>query len=93
VDASLGWTTCLRTSASSRRFSSHELPSMTSGTPCCAKRLSKTDSGARTSTTPSGPDGSKASGELLAEDYTNPSDKGNAKITEVLVELGYQPLI
>ena len=40
-----------------------------------------------------GPDGSKASGELLAEDYTHPSDKGNAKIAEVLVELGYQPLI
>ena len=40
-----------------------------------------------------GPDGSKASGDLLAEDYTHPSDKGNAKITEVLVKLGYQPLI
>ena len=39
-----------------------------------------------------GPDGLSPSGELLAGDYTHPSDLGNARITEVLTELGFDPL-
>jgi lysophospholipase L1-like esterase len=39
-----------------------------------------------------GPDGLSPSGELLAGDYTHPSDLGNATITEVLTELGFDPL-
>jgi hypothetical protein len=36
-----------------------------------------------------GPDGMKPSGDLLAADYTHPSDKGNARIDKVLNDLGY----
>jgi len=32
-----------------------------------------------------GPDGSKASGELLAEDYTHPSDNGMRRFPKLLV--------
>lgn len=39
-----------------------------------------------------GADGSKPSGDLLADDYTHPSDKGNARIAEVLVSQGFDPL-
>ena len=39
-----------------------------------------------------GPDGSKASGDLLAEDYTHPSDKGNGLIAELLEARGFAPL-
>ena len=39
-----------------------------------------------------GPDGSKASGKLLAADYTHPSDEGNAKIAEMLTKQGYKPV-
>ena len=39
-----------------------------------------------------GPDGSKASGELLADDYTHPSEKGNALIAQVLIDQGFAPL-
>ena len=39
-----------------------------------------------------GPDGTKASGNLLAPDYTHPSDLGNEAIAEVLVGLGFAPL-
>jgi GDSL-like Lipase/Acylhydrolase family len=39
-----------------------------------------------------GPDGLTPSGDLLAGDYTHPSDKGNEVIACVLVDLGYTPL-
>ena len=39
-----------------------------------------------------GPDGLSPSGELLAGDYTHPSDLGNATITDVLTDLGFDPL-
>jgi lysophospholipase L1-like esterase len=39
-----------------------------------------------------GPDGLSPSGDLLADDYTHPSDRGNAAITDVLTELGFEPL-
>jgi lysophospholipase L1-like esterase len=39
-----------------------------------------------------GADGRKASGDLLATDYTHPSDKGNEAIAQVLVGLGFAPL-
>jgi hypothetical protein len=39
-----------------------------------------------------GPDGTKPSGDLLAADYTHPSDPGNARITRVLVAQGFHPL-
>jgi lysophospholipase L1-like esterase len=39
-----------------------------------------------------GPDGLRPSGDLLADDYTHPSDKGNATIARVLADLGYAPL-
>jgi len=39
-----------------------------------------------------GPDGHRASGDLLAGDYTHPSDKGNALIAKVLVAEGFAPL-
>jgi lysophospholipase L1-like esterase len=32
-----------------------------------------------------GPHGTKAAGDLLAADYTHPSDKGNALIAKLLV--------
>jgi hypothetical protein len=40
-----------------------------------------------------GADGRTASGDLLAEDYIHPSDKGHERIAEVLVELGFAPLV
>lgn len=39
-----------------------------------------------------GPDGTKPSGELLSADYTHPSDRGNARITRVLLAQGFHPL-
>jgi len=39
-----------------------------------------------------GPDGSKASGDLLAEDYTHPSDKGNELIARLMTAKGFAPL-
>ncbi len=39
-----------------------------------------------------GKDGLKPSGDLLAKDFTHPSDKGNEVIAGVLVDLGYAPL-
>ncbi|HYO19879.1 MAG TPA: SGNH/GDSL hydrolase family protein [Dermatophilaceae bacterium] len=39
-----------------------------------------------------GPEGSKASGDLLAGDYIHPSDKGNALIAETLTAQGFAPL-
>lgn len=38
-----------------------------------------------------GPDGTTPSGELLAADYTHPSDAGNARIARVLVDQGFEP--
>ena len=38
-----------------------------------------------------GPDGTTPSGELLATDYTHPSDAGNARIARVLVQQGFEP--
>lgn len=40
-----------------------------------------------------GDDGRTASGELLAPDYIHPSDKGHELIADVLVELGFAPLV
>ena len=40
-----------------------------------------------------GPDGLKPSGDLLASDYTHPSDKGNEVIARILTELGFAPLL
>ena len=39
-----------------------------------------------------GPDGTKASGDLLAPDYIHPSQEGNDLITTVLVERGFAPI-
>jgi hypothetical protein len=39
-----------------------------------------------------GPKGDKPAGDLLAADYTHPSDRGNALITTVLANLGFEPL-
>jgi lysophospholipase L1-like esterase len=39
-----------------------------------------------------GPDGMRPSGDLLVDDYTHPSDKGNEAIARVLADLGYAPL-
>jgi lysophospholipase L1-like esterase len=39
-----------------------------------------------------GEDGTQPSGELLAGDYTHPSDKGNEVIADVLEGLGFKPL-
>jgi lysophospholipase L1-like esterase len=39
-----------------------------------------------------GAHGTKPSGDMLAADYTHPSDKGNARIAEVLTSLGFDPL-
>ena len=39
-----------------------------------------------------GPDGTRPSGELLAEDYTHPSQEGNDAIADLLVEAGFEPL-
>jgi len=40
-----------------------------------------------------GADGLTPSGDLLARDYTHPSDKGNEVIARVLADLGYAPLV
>ena len=40
-----------------------------------------------------GPDGLIPSLDLLAGDYTHPSDKGNELIARVLSDLGYAPLV
>jgi lysophospholipase L1-like esterase len=40
-----------------------------------------------------GPDGLKPSGDLLASDYTHPSDKGNEVIAGILADLGFAPLV
>ncbi len=40
-----------------------------------------------------GPDGAKASGDMLAADYTHPSDRGNARIARVLGSQGFDPLV
>jgi lysophospholipase L1-like esterase len=40
-----------------------------------------------------GPDGTEASGPLLAADYTHPSAEGNAAIAELLIDSGFAPLI
>ena len=39
-----------------------------------------------------GPAGRRASGDLLAGDYTHPSDKGNEVIAEALIAEGFAPL-
>jgi lysophospholipase L1-like esterase len=39
-----------------------------------------------------GPHGDRASGDLLAADYTHPSDKGNALIARLLIAQGFAPL-
>lgn len=39
-----------------------------------------------------GADGQTPSGDLLAEDYTHPSQEGNDRIAQVLHEIGYSPL-
>ena len=39
-----------------------------------------------------GPDGRQPSGDLLAHDYTHPSNKGNARIAETLTAEGFAPL-
>jgi lysophospholipase L1-like esterase len=39
-----------------------------------------------------GPDGLTPSGDLLAADYTHPSDKGNELIAGVLTDMGFAPL-
>jgi lysophospholipase L1-like esterase len=48
---------------------------------------------AEISTTFNGADGRTASGDLLAPDYIHPSDTGHERIAEVLVELGFAPLV
>jgi len=40
-----------------------------------------------------GADGLTPSGDLLAKDYTHPSDKGNEVIARVLTDLGFAPLV
>lgn len=40
-----------------------------------------------------GPDGLTPSGDLVASDYTHPSDKGNEVIASTLENLGYAPLV
>jgi lysophospholipase L1-like esterase len=44
------------------------------------------------STAFNGPDGTQPSGDLLAGDYTHPSDKGNEAIAQALIDLGFAPL-
>lgn len=39
-----------------------------------------------------GSDGRTPSGTLLGADYTHPSDAGNERIADVLIEQGFQPL-
>jgi lysophospholipase L1-like esterase len=45
------------------------------------------------STAFNGQDGRSASGDLLADDYIHPSDKGYELMAEVLIELGFKPLV
>jgi lysophospholipase L1-like esterase len=40
-----------------------------------------------------GTDGKTPSGDLLAKDYTHPSEKGNEAIAKVLIDLGFAPLV
>ncbi|HET9907394.1 MAG TPA: GDSL-type esterase/lipase family protein [Anaerolineales bacterium] len=40
-----------------------------------------------------GSDGLTPSGDLVARDYTHPSDKGNEVIAQVLTEIGFAPLV
>jgi lysophospholipase L1-like esterase len=40
-----------------------------------------------------GADGLKPSGDLVALDYTHPSDKGNEVIAGILIDLGFAPLV
>ncbi len=40
-----------------------------------------------------GSDGLKPSGDLVGNDYTHPSNKGNEVIARVLVDLGFAPLV
>jgi lysophospholipase L1-like esterase len=40
-----------------------------------------------------GSDGLKPSGDLVASDYTHPSDKGNEVIARILIDLGFAPLV
>ena len=40
-----------------------------------------------------GSDGLTPSGDLVAADYTHPSDKGNEVIAQILVNLGFAPLV
>jgi len=39
-----------------------------------------------------GPTGRRAAGDLLADDYTHPSDKGNKLIAKTLIAKGFSPL-
>jgi lysophospholipase L1-like esterase len=39
-----------------------------------------------------GPQGTTPSGDLLAADYTHPSDQGNARIADILIAQGFGPL-
>jgi lysophospholipase L1-like esterase len=39
-----------------------------------------------------GEDGTQPAGDLLAADYTHPSQKGNDVIAQVLIDLGFEPL-
>ena len=39
-----------------------------------------------------GEDGSEPANDLLAPDYTHPSEKGNEVIAQVLIDLGFEPL-
>jgi lysophospholipase L1-like esterase len=39
-----------------------------------------------------GPAGDKPSGDLLSNDYTHPSDKGNELIAKTLTNTGFAPL-
>lgn len=45
------------------------------------------------STTFNGADGTHPSGDLLAGDYTHPSDKGNESIADALAAIGFKPLV
>jgi hypothetical protein len=58
----------------------------------CAAATAKGFGCADVSTAFNGPDGLKPSGDLLAAHYTQPSDKGNALIADVLVAMGFDPL-
>jgi lysophospholipase L1-like esterase len=40
-----------------------------------------------------GPEGTDAAGDLLASDYTHPSQRGNDRIAEILADEGYAPLV